>query len=536
MKTAYIKRSMSAILFLALMACASTSFAAHKISNPLPPDGFDVSLTAPPQQWQTDFEITWTAPDDMASDTLIGYAYKWSESETPLTHTTYLGNESSYDGMLEGSGEIDPPTIFSLTSADIAEYDGELRYLHVQTVYEPSGSFGTFTLSEDTVIGPCRIDNVSPDGTIRLPDLDNPSDDLVTTRETTVAIEVGGLPDVAQDGLYLMETTGDIQPTLPESGVPVTTEYYTLSGVYTTPVEVTIWAWLKDEAGNISSLPPVSFTLLDPISIDPYTATIDLAVTDTMNFKMAGTDEGYTWSVEQEKDENGSSVSAGTIATITTDQTTPPNSITVQGLEKGTFTLRATPNVGGSDLTSGTITVSLSAVTVTFTLQKNASTTSVNAISLALPVNGLNKASDLYAAIPNIDGLSRWDVTTQSYASYVPGLSFTDFDLVLGEPYFVSVSASGTYDMVAPVGAITFNLQKNTSTTSVNAISLPYDRTDLTKASQMYAEIPNIDGLSRWDVTTQSYASYVPGLTFTDFDLVIGEPYFVSVSASGNWQ
>jgi hypothetical protein len=159
------------------------------------------------------------------------------------------------------------------------------------------------------------------------------------------------------------------------------------------------------------------------------------------------------------------------------------------------------------------------------------SKTNVNAIVLTRENSGFIKASDLFNAIPNADGLSKWDADVQSYVSF--NALFNNFDLKVGEPYFVSVSVADTFTIPGdiPEGYV-FDL-KVTGSTSVNAISIPPNKANLTKASELFADIPNCNGLSKWDSALQSYVSY--NQFFNNFDVRVGEAYFVSVSAPGQW-
>jgi hypothetical protein len=157
-------------------------------------------------------------------------------------------------------------------------------------------------------------------------------------------------------------------------------------------------------------------------------------------------------------------------------------------------------------------------------------TTSVNAIVLSRSGTGYTKASHLYAAVPNCNDLSRWNATDQVYESYVPFAN--DFDLIVGEPYFVNVSNAGTFTVTGSVPVVSFTL-KTTATTSVNAISLPQSKSALAKGSQLIADIPNANDLSRWNAADQVYESYVPFAN--DFDVEVDEAYFVNVSIQTTW-
>jgi hypothetical protein len=336
---------LACLLGLVFLAYSSAAFAAHEVT--------DYTADSPPEsptalQWTDDVTVQWESPA-MGNDTLIEFAYLWSTSATPLTYTEY--DVQNYDGAV---GAAETPYNAILSSTDTANDDSDvLRYLHIQTVYFPEGSPGVFTLSDDTVIGPFNIDNVVS-GTLCLPnpDCNNP---LVSTRQTQVTITAGVPADLATNGLYLADgVAGGAVPQRPSQGVAGDTTTYTLQN--DTPGNKTIYAWFMDQAGNISTPSTADFTLLNPVSIDPDTATIDPRITDLKDFTVSGTAAGYDWAIINEKDAQGAAATPGTIAQITTDDT-DQNGVTVQGLAEGFFQLQATPTAAGDVLTSGTITV-----------------------------------------------------------------------------------------------------------------------------------------------------------------------------------
>jgi hypothetical protein len=313
--------------------------------------------------------------------------------------------------------------------------------------------------------------------------------------------------------MYLSETSSK-----PSSG-----QTYNADAVYglgnTTTGLKTISAWFEDSVGNISAAPATdSFTLLASINISPNTATLDLASGGTQVFSVEGTTASYSWAI-----------SDPTVAEFSGGVSTG-NSVTVKALKVGTFTLTTT---SPGTLTSGTITVIQTATSKTYNLITTA-TTSVNAIVLSRSGTGYTKASHLFAAVPNCDGLSRWSADFQAYDGYDNIFGTNDFDLVVGEPYFVSVSGAGVFTVTGSSPAVSYSL-KTTSTTNVNAISLLQSKSGLTKASLLFADIPSIDGLSRWSAEFQAYDGYDNIFGTNDFALGVDEAYFVSVSAQATW-
>jgi len=333
------------LLLFGLIFFGSTAYAAFEV-----PSGNITADSPPPSanavQWTDDITVQWTAPSFTGTYTLVEFVYKWTSSSSALNYTNLnADNPSTYT---PNGGTVDKtatPYVATLDSSVISTDDfDDLRYLHLKTVYlDVANPQGGILHSSDTVTGPFNVDNVVS-GTIRLPDPTNPDNDLTSTTNTQITLEVGYPTDVADNGLYLNETA-----TRPAQGVPYTTTTYTLTN--TTSGSKTIYAWFKDRVGNTSTLPvSASFTLLEPVSIDPNTATIDLAVTDTRTFRVQGTSAGYTWTVVSEVPQT-----AGADVAQLSGTTANTNQVTLQGLNAGTCKLTAQSD--STVLTSGTITI-----------------------------------------------------------------------------------------------------------------------------------------------------------------------------------
>ncbi len=169
-------------------------------------------------------------------------------------------------------------------------------------------------------------------------------------------------------------------------------------------------------------------------------------------------------------------------------------------------------------------------------LVKNTSSTSSTFISVVFTGSGLATASDLADSIGVCDLVSKWDVPAQAWVAYTPGLAFTDFALTAGDAYMVSVTSDTVFTQFGTLFRNkTFQLD-TTSTTNSNAISVPMNRTDLTMASDLVADIgPEVDLISYWDAYQQSWIAHTPGLGFTDFAIRPGMALMVSVTAPVTW-
>jgi len=160
--------------------------------------------------------------------------------------------------------------------------------------------------------------------------------------------------------------------------------------------------------------------------------------------------------------------------------------------------------------------------------------TDFNEIALPLETPGINTADDLLNLIPNCNSVAKWNATTQSYQQYVPGVPPTNFDITAGHPYYVNVTANTMFSLTG-AEVVTFFSLITTPTTDFNEVTLPLNKTNITKASELMADIENCNSVAYWNASTQSYKQYVPGVPPTDFNVLPGHPYYVNVTANTTW-
>jgi|GEM_PF-6319851 len=335
------RRCSAWLVFLSLWLISPAVWAAHEV------DKGDITADVELNKltkWTDNLVVRWKAPS-MGADILNGYFYKWSDSISTLNATDGLFTDFSaaVDGTV--ATELDPPNVVK-DKASLASLDsGNVLYLHIITYYlDMTINVGQQRVSADTVYGPFLIDNKAPVGTVRI--VDGAGNDISTTSDTKLNLEFSAAKDPVT--MYLSET----------GNKPVTGTAYVSSLVWdlsdTTAGLKTISAWFEDSVGNLSQIATDSVTLLAATNISPNTATIDLAASATQTFRVEGTDAAYTWSIINPSPET----SGATVAQITSGSAAA-NSVTVQGLAKGTFKLQADPDTSaaGDELTSGTISV-----------------------------------------------------------------------------------------------------------------------------------------------------------------------------------
>ncbi len=163
---------------------------------------------------------------------------------------------------------------------------------------------------------------------------------------------------------------------------------------------------------------------------------------------------------------------------------------------------------------------------------------------IALPLDSSDSFSYTASGLMSYIGSSaqavlKWDETQQQFVTFSGGLG--DFSLETGGAYFVLVDSTSDDVLsfvgdVPPQGSISFTFVTGTSTEcKYNAISIPLDKDNITKASELMSDIGGVDAVLKWDATSKQFVTYSGGLG--DFDVYIGYPYFVCLNstAPSNW-
>jgi hypothetical protein len=202
------------------------------------------------------------------------------------------------------------------------------------------------------------------------------------------------------------------------------------------------------------------------------------------------------------------------------------------------LTVNATDTKGSSN-TSISIPLTVTeevAVTLDYVLIKKAGSTGKNWISVPLDA-GITNASSLMAAIgANCDAVNRWNPEEQKAEGWLSIGLGTNFDIVAGEGYEVSVTANTTFNLTGePVDLGPIDLVKKAGSTGKNWVGSPYDTTMTNAASLMAAIGANCDAVNRWNPEEQKAEGWLSIGLGTNFDIVAGEGYEVSVTTNTTW-
>lgn len=138
----------------------------------------------------------------------------------------------------------------------------------------------------------------------------------------------------------------------------------------------------------------------------------------------------------------------------------------------------------------------------------------------------INKASDLYNAIPGCSLILYWNTTRQDFDIYMPGSPW-DFPIELGRGYIIGADKTVTvrlkgeeFNSVCIPLEVTWN-------------ALGWYKKHPTTASWLLKNIPHCSIILRLNASTQDFQVYVPGTP--DFTIKQGEGFFAGVWASGEW-
>ena len=484
-----MKKSRSSIsrvclLLLAVVFALSFTTMASATNEIINIDSNGVRTDGAPIKWTQDVTIQWEA-NMSTGHVLQGFVYRWNTSATPLTDLT----EANAEGTVSNS--INPPYVTKPASFFANDDSNVLRYLHVRTWYN-SGSGVAY--SDDVVIGPINIDNVAPTGTVRI--TDSEGSDITSTYSANLNLRLSASREPVK--VYVNETANRDTATsyTYASNVP-----YTLNNA--DPGSKTIYVWFEDGAGNVSSA-AVSYTvtLLSSVTINPYDGTFDISL-EELDFIVDGTTATYNWTI--------TTLSGDDVADfIGTASAT--NGVTVSFHNPGTFKLTATPTVGGSAISSGTITVEERGVTITHTYVSG-----LNLVAFTLSGTGITKASELDQAIVaansgvTVSQVFGWDAANQrftnAYINLGSGMTSDDFDLVQGAAYFVQVDGDATLELTGQ-GYNSFSL-----ITGLNLLGLKPEKSgSVLDAEDFDADIVVATGLTvsqvfGWDPTNQRFTN-----------------------------
>jgi len=159
----------------------------------------------------------------------------------------------------------------------------------------------------------------------------------------------------------------------------------------------------------------------------------------------------------------------------------------------------------------------------------------LNGISLPFENAGINNAEQLCQSVPYCESVSYWNAPTQKFITHKKGAAENNFSLTAGYPYFVSLSQDGSWMVSGTIPqSITFNLI-TTDGTDINVIALPINMSNITTAEELVKIIPNADIIWYWDALGQGYVGHPKGTEINDFNVFVGYPYFINVTADGTW-
>lgn len=162
------------------------------------------------------------------------------------------------------------------------------------------------------------------------------------------------------------------------------------------------------------------------------------------------------------------------------------------------------------------------------------SSTDFNNFSIPVREENISDAQEFLEKIPSANSIAQWVASYQSYRQYIPAVQGSNFPLEIGYPYLINAVRDTVITFFGKIAQPNFNLI-TTSTTNFNTIILPLHKADIEVASELLVDIPHCISIARWDENSQGYIQYVPDLSYTDFSLKAGYPYFIEVNKNVSW-
>jgi len=160
--------------------------------------------------------------------------------------------------------------------------------------------------------------------------------------------------------------------------------------------------------------------------------------------------------------------------------------------------------------------------------------TNFNSIAIPFKTDNISNAVELCNMIPYSNSVAIWDAVNQTFIQYVKGLNINNFNVHPGYPYHVNITKNSYFSLVGIPADTSYNLI-TTPGTDFNEIMLPLNKSHVTKASQLVSEIPHCNSIAVWNSKKQYYKQYIEELPFTDFNVRVGYPYLVNMTADIIW-
>lgn len=151
-------------------------------------------------------------------------------------------------------------------------------------------------------------------------------------------------------------------------------------------------------------------------------------------------------------------------------------------------------------------------------------------LGIPFAVSGLTTAAALATYLGEVATLLKWSPTTQSFRFFIPPATGDNFTIAAGDAIFVQTKAGAQSSVVftGSVATVAYTLMAN----SYNFLTLPPQRSALTTASQVAANLGHTRALLSWQADTQTFRIFVPPNTGDNFTLGVGQPLIVLLDST----
>jgi len=151
-------------------------------------------------------------------------------------------------------------------------------------------------------------------------------------------------------------------------------------------------------------------------------------------------------------------------------------------------------------------------------------------VSVPFSDTSIADAETLAKGIPNCTAVWYWDAAAQNWSGHPKGTIIRNFAVVPGGVYLASVSGAGTFSQEGTWASVSYAIKKG-----YNLVSLPNSQQSVTTAEELVQAVANCTAVWQWDTDAQSWYGHPKGTIIKNFDVHVGQPYLINVTADGVW-
>lgn len=150
---------------------------------------------------------------------------------------------------------------------------------------------------------------------------------------------------------------------------------------------------------------------------------------------------------------------------------------------------------------------------------------------ITLPLNtSYETAEKLANAIGNCTAVSKWNTSSSSFDTHYKGTDAHNFTIDDGVGYLIYVNCTSVFTITGKlILSVTINLKAGWN-------SIGWNNSTKTTAENLCQNITNCTAVAYWNSTLCRFIVHPTGTNISNFDVEIGNGYFVYVTTSSTWK